>query len=146
MRAARRCALVMIIFVSAVAGAACFQSDSPDASCPEGWDLVTRYQLYFGRGDGTGTPYAVSDADWEQFLADAITPRFPDGLTVTDGAGQWQAESGEVLKEGTRILTVLVWPDDQALPRLNGIANEYELRFNQESVLLTSSQSCASFS
>ena len=91
-------------------------------------------------------PDAVSEEEWAQFLADTVTPRFPEGLTVTDGAGQWQAESGEVLKEGTKILTLLVWPDDTALQRLNEISAEYERRFDQESVLLTSTETCASFS
>ena len=146
MRAAWRCALVLIIVVSAVATAACIQSDSSDAPCPEGWDRVTEYRLYFGRGNAAGVPNAVSDADWAQFLADTVTPRFPDGLTVTDGAGQWRNDSGDILKEQTKVLTLLVWPDDTVLQRLDEISSEYERRFNQESVLLTSAPSCASFS
>lgn len=146
MRAAARSILVWIVVVSAAVAVACIQSDSAPPPCPDGWDAVTEYRLYFGRSDASGTPDAVSDAEWAQFLADTVTPRFPDGLTVTDGAGQWQAESGEVLKEDTKILTLIVWPDDSAFSRLEEIAAEYERRFNQESVLLTSAPSCASFS
>lgn len=32
----------------------------------------------------------VSDEDWRAFLAAEVTPRFPDGLTVIDAAGQWR--------------------------------------------------------
>ena len=146
MRATALCILVLMAAVTILATAACANLDAPAPTCPEGWDQVTEYRLYFGRSDATGTPDAVSEEEWAQFLADTVTPRFPEGLTVTDGAGQWQAESGEVLKEGTKILTLLVWPDDSAVQRLNEISAEYERRFDQESVLLTSTQACASFS
>ena len=125
---------------------ACTQPQSSTTDCPDGWDQVTEYRLYFGRSDATGNPDAVSDEAWAQFLSDTVTPRFPDGLTVTDGAGQWRNDNGEILKEQAKVLTLLVWPDDTALQRLNEIAAEYESRFNQESVLLTSAPTCASFS
>ena len=146
MRAAAHCALVLIVAFSVVAAAACVQSDSSPLACPGGWDQVTEYQLYFGRSDSGGVPNAVSDEEWAQFLNDTVTPRFPDGLTVTDGAGQWRNDAGEILKERAKVLTLLVWPDDTALQRLNEIAAEYERQFDQESVLLTSTQTCASFS
>ena len=146
MQAAARYSFILFVTLSVMASAACLQSDTQPAACPEGWDQVTEYQLYFGRSDAFGTLDAVSDEEWAQFLADTVTPRFPDGLTVTDGFGQWRAESGEVLKEGTKILTLLVWPDNTAQQRIDEIAAEYEERFNQESVLVTSTQTCASFS
>lgn len=146
MQAAARYSPLLTLPFLVAAMAACLQSNSPDLSCPQDWDQVTEYRLYFGRGDATGAPDAVSDEDWDQFLADTVTPRFPDGLTVTDGAGQWQNESDRILQEHSKVLTILVWPDNTALQRLNEIAAEYEHRFNQESVLLTSTQACASFS
>ena len=146
MQVASRYAYLIIVALSVAVLAACSPSESSTAACPEGWDQVTKYQLYFGRSDATGAPDAVSDEAWAQFLSDTVTPRFPDGLTVTDGAGQWRNDAGEILKEEAKVLTLLVWPDDTAPQRLNEIAAEYEGRFNQESVLLTSAPSCASFS
>jgi hypothetical protein len=89
--------------------------------------------LYFGtqRQDGG----IVSDAEWRQFLADVVTPRFPDGLTWWDGEGQWRDVKGALEHERTHILQ-LVHPSDA---RLNGavveIIAEYKRRFAQESVL-----------
>ena len=141
-----RCSLVFVFALSIAAFAACSSPELSTAACPDGWDQVTEYQLYFGRSDATGAPDAVSDEAWAKFLSDTVTPRFPDGLTVTDGAGQWRNDAGEILKERAKVLTLLVWPDDTALQRLNEIAAEYERQFDQESVLLTSTQTCASFS
>ena len=145
MKANSRYAFLTIFVLSAIAGSAC-ASPFHSSPCPEGWDQVTEYHLYFGRSGTAGVPDAVSDEAWARFLSETITPRFPDGLTVTDGAGQWRNDNGEILKEQTKVLTLLVWPDDAALQRLNEIAAEYESQFNQESVLLTSAPSCASFS
>ena len=142
---ASRFTLLLVLALSVAAIVACVQQGEESPPCPRGWDQVTEYRLYFGRSDASGAPGAVSDQDWERFLANAVTPRFPDGLTVTDGAGQWRNESGEILREQSKVLTILVWPDDTARQRLDEIAAEYKSRFNQESVLLTSAQTCASF-
>ena len=146
MQAPARHAFVLAFVFSLTALLACSPAEPTASACPKGWDQVTEYRLYFGRSDAAGVPDAVSDEAWAKFLADTVTPRFPDGLTVTDGAGQWRGESGEIFREQSKVLTLLVWPDDTALERLKEIAAEYESRFNQESVLLTSAKSCASFS
>ena len=39
------------------------------------------------------------DAAWDAFLADTVTPRFPDGLTVLDARGQWRDSEGLIGKE-----------------------------------------------
>jgi len=70
-------------------------------------------------------PGAVTDEAWARFLSSTVTPRFPDGLTVTDGAGQLRKDSGEIVKERSKVLTLVVWPDETALSRLNQIAAEY---------------------
>ena len=142
---ASRYTLLLVLALSVAAIVACTQRDEEPLSCPQGWDQVTEYQLYFGRSDASGVPGAVSDQDWEQFLEDTVTPRFPDGLTVTDGTGRWRNESGEILREQSKVLTLLVWPDETARQRLDEIAAQYKSRFDQESVLLTSAQTCASF-
>jgi hypothetical protein len=42
-----------------------------------------RETLYFGRSRPDGG--TVSDEEWKIFLADIVTPRFPEGLTVVHG-------------------------------------------------------------
>ena len=87
----------------------------------------------------------MSEEAWDEFLADTVTPRFPDGLTVMDGRGQWQPESGAIQKEGTKILYILTGTGDGEVLLLNEISEEYKRRFGQESVLLTSATTCAAF-
>ena len=53
--------------------------------------------LYFGTTKADGTAY--TEEEWMTFLANEVTPRFPDGLTVLTGVGQWRdSDTSEVLQ------------------------------------------------
>lgn len=89
-------------------------------------------ELYFGRTKPGGE---VSAEEWDAFLAEEVTPRFPDGLTVLDAYGQWRNAGGKIWKEATKLL-VLVHPDEPAAARKIGeLIEVYKKRFTQESVL-----------
>ena len=55
---------------------------------PTGLKPMTEADLYFGRNIGNTS--GVGDDDWQRFVDEEITPRFPDGLTVEDG--NWPME------------------------------------------------------
>ncbi len=89
--------------------------------------------LYFGRTIPTGG--FVSDEAWAAFLAEVVTPRFPAGLTVWHGDGQWRGADGKIAKEQSYVLDLL-HPDDAASDRsVREIMAEYRRRFSQEAVL-----------
>jgi hypothetical protein len=70
--------------------------------------------LYFGLK--TDDSAGVSEQAWAQFLAEIVTPHFPDGLTVLEAYGQSDdhgPQPGTVIAQGTRML-ILVHPDDDA--------------------------------
>lgn len=54
-------------------------------------------RLYFGRAISEGGE--VSEADWDEFIAEIVTPRFPDGLTFWRADGQYQDASGIIIRE-----------------------------------------------
>ena len=119
-------------------------AETPQPTCGDGFEEFAEYSLFFGRSDATGAE-VVSEEAWSDFLADTVTPRFPDGLTVIDARGQWQLESGAIQREGTKILYVLTDTGDGGVRLLDAISEEYKRRFGQESVLLTSDTTCVSF-
>ena len=53
--------------------------------CRAGEQPAVMDSLYFGTAMSTGH---VTQEDWQRFLSDVITPRFPDGLTAWAAAGQ----------------------------------------------------------
>ena len=138
---------VLVVLLAAAALPACASDTGAQpaaAACADGFEEFAEYSLFFGRSDSSGAE-VVSEEAWDKFLADTVTPRFPDGLTVLDGRGQWQLETGAIQKEGTKILYLLTGTGDGEVLLLNEISEEYKRRFGQESVLLTSGTTCAAF-
>jgi uncharacterized protein DUF3574 len=113
---------------------------SPGAlSCAVGDSAVVRETLYLGRNRPGG---AVSDAEWQRFLTEVVTPRFPQGLTVLEASGQWQGAAGVIEQERSQVVTIF-HPDNEASRRfIREIAQEYKRRFRQEAVLRERAPSC----
>ncbi len=118
--------------------------DGGDEPCPEGSERYAEYQLLLGRSTPGGGE--VSEQQWAAFLAEVVTPRFPDGLTVLDAAGQWRDSTGAIQRERSKVLWILAPPGDEARRLIDEISEEYERRFQQESVLRILGSACASFS
>jgi hypothetical protein len=113
------------------------------AACAVGDTALVRDVIYFGRNrPGGGT---VSDADWQRFLDEVVTPRFPSGLTVVDATGQWRGQSGVVERERSQIITVFHGGDEGSRRSVAEVAAEYKRRFQQEAVLRERSATCARF-
>ena len=118
-------------------------SGAGSSPCPDQSERFVRYELFMGRGGPDGE--VVDDAAWETFLEDSVTPRFPDGLTVLDGGGQWRDSEGLVEKERSKLLVILAPPGDGPSGLIGEISDGYKRRFGQESVLRVVSEACVSF-
>jgi len=117
--------------------------EAPNNQCDLGDDPMVRDVIYFGRiRPGGGV---VSDAEWQQFLGDVVTSKFPDGLTVVDATGQWKGANGAVEQERAEVVTILHNGDLPARKAVKEISQEYKLRFKQEAVLRERVVICASF-
>jgi hypothetical protein len=90
-------------------------------------------QLYFGRGIPGGGE--VTPADWAAFLAEVVTPVFPQGFAVVRTEGQWRYQTGEIVREDGFALSVVHPPDPKADAAIRAIIDAYKRRFHQESVL-----------
>jgi len=112
-------------------------------ACQEPQKPMLEAELFFGRNGGSNRA-AVNDARWARFLAEEVTPRFPDGLTVVDGAGQWRNTS-HLVREKSKLLIIVVADEAQARERLQAVASAYKQRFRQQSVGIVTRPVCASF-
>src|SRR6266478_4436714 len=72
-----------------------------------------RTELIFGLSKPGQKAGWVTKDQWREFLKTVVTPRFPGGLTVMDGDGQWRDAQGTVRSEPAKIL-LLVYPPDEA--------------------------------
>lgn len=81
---------------------------------------MERTELYFG---------AVAPDQWDAFLAEEVTPRFPDGLTWFDVQGQWRGPSGQPEKLPSRLLIVLHADNAHNDQALDEIGQLFKQRF-----------------
>jgi hypothetical protein len=111
--------------------------------CPAPQQRMLAIDLLFGRGSGG---LSVREQAWTQFLLHEITPRFPDGLTVIDAAGQWRnPQGGAIVRERSKIVMIVVPENPPVRERIDAIAGAYKRQFKQQSVGIVIRSACASF-
>ena len=115
----------------------------PVMACREGASAMAQDQLYFGLSRPGGGE--VSAAQWQTFLRDEVTPRFPQGLSVVAAAGQWRGSDGRIVQEDSRVLILVHAGDAASESAVQAIVAAYKQQFAQESVLRLSQRACASF-
>jgi hypothetical protein len=118
---------------------------APAPSCPPGTQAATVAEAYFGQSRRDAP--AITEAEWRGFLADTVTPAFPDGLTALDGRGQWRRPDGTILSEPSKVLVVVLPGADAAAARarLRPVEDAWKARFRHQSVLTVYSAACVGF-
>ena len=109
-----------------------------------GESRMLQADLLFGRDIAGRGP--VTDAERATFLADTVTPRFPDGFTYWDTHGQWRDRAtGNITREQSFVIRIIADDTPDTHARLAAIRHAYAERFRQESVGITVVPACASF-
>lgn len=119
------------------------RAGSPAGTCSAGFEHMQRIELVFGlslkgRAD-------LGETEWNHFLDREVTPRFPDGLTVVAGNGQWRNAAGDAVKEPARLLLVWAKPSMDLDGRVDAIRKAWKVTHGQESVLRADGSGCVSF-
>ncbi len=102
---------------------------------PKGAARFIRTELYFGSNMPNGS--SVTPEQFQEFLDQEITPRFPDGLTLLTGLGQFRGSNAKIERERSMLL-ILLYPAESARgssQKIEDIRVAYEKKFYQESVL-----------
>ncbi len=102
----------------------------PAPACPAGQEARRTAQLFFGRN--VGEKSGVSEADFRRFVDEELTPRFPDGLTVLDGGGQWRGEENRLIREASKVVLIVLPKGRDGSGRVEAVRNAYKTRFHQE--------------
>jgi hypothetical protein len=128
-----------LLLLATLASCAYFKSQD----CAAGLGNVTTVELFFGRNIPSGG--SVSDEDWRRFLDREVTPRFPQGLTVTDAYGQWRDADGVIAREPSKRLLLILSGAPEEGARIMAVTDAYKKEFRQDSVLLVQNKACAAF-
>jgi hypothetical protein len=116
-----------------------------------------KWEVFLGReikDDPTGE--GVTDEDMDDFLANEITARFPQGSTYSNVTGQWgrslaDGDGTDIAKEVTVIIFLMAFEGDDpnALAEFRRkvfeAATAYRDRFRQDAVLVCESENMTNF-
>jgi hypothetical protein len=106
-------------------------------------EFFARTELLFGLARSGGPD--ITEQEFKNFIDTKVTPRFPDGLTVLSGNGQFKDASGVIVEEGSKLLILLYPFSLKSSTLVNAIREDYKELFQQESVLRIDDLSCVSF-
>ncbi len=135
-----RCLRRVVAMGTLVLAAGCASTGRP--ACAPGQQAMLSEALYFGTSKPGGV---VTAADWQAFLDEVVTPRFPQGLSVWRAAGQWKSEAGPIVSEASYVLNIVHAGAAAERQALGDIVAAYKTRFQQEAVLRVQGAVCASF-
>jgi hypothetical protein len=124
--------------------AAAVAAETAALSCPGATKPHQVAELSFGRD--IGHSIGVSEQAWARFVAHELSPRFPDGLTITDAVGQWRnPTSGRTVQEPTKQVEIVLAGKDDDEARLEAVVAAYKHDFSQHSVVVIVRTACVSF-
>lgn len=110
---------------------------------PGGGQRWVRSEVHFGlaRPDGS----MITAAEWQAFVDEVVTPRFPAGLSIVDTTGQWRDRQGQVVHEPSKMLVLLHQPGIAIEAAIDEIRRQYCRRFDQEAVMKVTTKARVAF-
>ena len=141
MRIALLSALSVVVLAATGTGS---RAQTPAPSCYGTQEPKQVAELLFGRD--IGGKLGVSETAWARFVAREMTPRFPDGLTVTDAVGQWRdPAAGTIVREPSKRVEIVLPGNGDDEARLDAVVTAYKREFRQHSVGVIVRSACVSF-
>lgn len=130
-----------VLFLAVLTSTGCMMAGMgvrPHDRADQTHDVWIREELMFGSDIPGGG--SVTERDWQDFLAEIVTPRFPQGFSVLSGYGQYRMKSGEIIKEKNWVVVLYLdtWTPEHERA-VEEIIQSYKRRFKQESVLRATS-------
>lgn len=134
LRTIAACVVVLLVGPATVGASELNASQAGDSVRSACGQPFARTELFFGSAKPDGS--AITDDEFGQFLTEEITPRFPDGLTLLVGSGQFRNGGGAIVRERSFILILLhARPNPTSSANVEAIRQAYKARFAQDSVL-----------
>jgi hypothetical protein len=117
--------------------AGCMSAPKPQG-CPAGQASLRTAQLFLG----AKTPAAPAERDLSRFVDQEVTPRFPDGVTVVDGGGQWKGSENRMIREASKVVLVVLPAGGDGQGKVEAVRTAYRSKFKQEPVVVLPPPAC----
>jgi len=113
-------------------------SAPPKLACPAGQTQLRTAQLFLS----LKAPARLSETELRSFLAGEVTPRFPDGVTVVDGGGQWKGDDNRLIREAAKVVLIVLPAKGDPQAQVEAVRTAYRARFKQDSVVVMPPPAC----
>jgi hypothetical protein len=123
-----------LIFLLGLAGCA----SQPKLACPAGQAELRTAQLFLG----AKAPAKLNDRDLSRFVDQEVTPRFPDGVTVVDGGGQWKGDANRMIRDAAKVVLIVLPAKGDPHGQVEAVRAAYHQRFKQDSVVVMPPAAC----
>ena len=123
-----------LVAVLALAGCA----SQPKLACPVGQSELRTAQIFLGAQAAT----KVSETEIRKFVDAEVTPRFPNGVTVVDGGGQWKGADNRMIREAAKVVLIVLPEKGDPHTQVEAVRSAYRTRFKQDSVVILPPPAC----
>lgn len=117
--------------------AGCMSAPKPQG-CPAGQAQLRTAQMFLG----TKTFATPAERDLRRFVDQEVTPRFPDGVTVVDGGGQWKGSENRMIREAAKVVLVVLPTAGDSHGKVEAVRIAYRTRFKQDPLVVLPPPSC----
>lgn len=123
------CLMLSAILFTLVAG--CGGGSEDEGSVEPEW---VQSLIFFGRNMPEGG--VVSEEQFDVFLSEVITEKFPAGMTVFDAYGQMERDDGSIEKQPTKVVLLVHEKNEENSGAVSSVIKEYRERFGSPQVML----------
>lgn len=81
---------------------------------------------------------AVPEAEWEAFMGEVVTPKFPVASSVIESHREWRGPDGNIQKLPSRVLVILHPASYESDAALEEVRREFKARFQEQPVRIDS--------
>ena len=125
-----------LILVCGLGLSGCMSAPKPLA-CPTGQSQMRTAQLFLGAKS------SPDDRDLRRFVDQEVTPRFPDGVTVVSGGGQWKGSENRLIREASKVVLVVLPTAGDSGAKVEAVRTAYRTKFKQDPVVVLPPPACA---
>lgn len=122
----------LVLAVLGLAGCA----SQPKMACPAGQAQLRTAQIFLG------AKVKMNEIDLRRFVDKEVAPRFPDGVTVVDGGGQWKGDDNRLIREAAKVVLIVLPTKGDPAAEVEAVQTAYRTRFKQESVVVLPPPAC----
>ena len=111
---------------------------APKPVCPAGQAQLRTAQLFFT----AKAPAKLDETALRLFVDQEVTPRFPDGVTVVDGGGQWKGAENQMIREAAKVVMIVLPAKGDPTAEVEAVRMAYRARFKQEPLVVLPPPAC----